>query len=93
MERFQVLLNEVTQRNAGQNNDRMEEGNTERQVKHPPVPRPTALDTDVTYSRFLSWRQDYNDYATLQKLQDATMKIQRADFWGRILKNNLRKST
>ena len=54
------MLNEVNQRN-GQNNDKMEEGNAERQVKHPPVPRPTALDSDVTYSRFFSWRKALGD--------------------------------
>ena len=74
-ERFQAQPNGVTQGDVGQNNDRMEGENTERQVKHPPVPRPTTLDKDVTSSRFLSWRQAYNDYGTLQKVQDATMEI------------------
>ena len=49
-------------------------------IKHHNVVRPPQLDTDATYSKFLEWRNSYNDYAMLQKINELPLDIQRADF-------------
>ena len=38
------------------------------------------LEVDTTYSKFIAWRESWNDYARIQKLGNQPSDIQRADF-------------
>lgn len=78
-EKFQALLTTVMANNNS--NQQTVDGNSEsRRIKHPNITRPTQLDVDANYSKFLSWRTAYKDYAMLQKLESMPLAIQRADF-------------
>ena len=41
--------------------------------------RPEKLEVDITYSKFKAWRDSWNDYYKLQKLNSQPIDIQRAD--------------
>ena len=47
---------------------------------NPRASRPSTLDVDVTYSKFRSWRNAWNDYAMLQQLDKQPIEVQKADF-------------
>jgi hypothetical protein len=51
---------------------------TGKAVSHPS--RPSTLDVDITYSKFRAWRNAWNDYAMLQRLEKQPMEVQKADF-------------
>ena len=42
--------------------------------------RPSTLDIETSYSKFLGWRSSWNDYVMLQKLHQFPIEIQKAQF-------------
>ena len=52
-------------------NTQVQEGNLENVTytsKSLRVARPEKLDVDISYSKFISWRQSWKDYCKIQKL-------------------------
>ena len=49
-------------------------------TKLPSPARPSILDADISYSKFIAWRESWLDYAMLQKLDQLPLNVQKADF-------------
>ena len=49
-------------------------------TKLPTPARPSTLDIDISYSKFISWRESWEDYAMLQKFEKLPLTVQKADF-------------
>ena len=52
--------------------------NSHRNDKTASTPRPTTLQEDTNYSKFISWRETWQDYVMLIKLENMDVDIQRA---------------
>ena len=64
-------------------NTQVQEGNLENVTNTSQslrAARPEKLDVDISYGKFISWRQSWKDYCKIQKLDFQTLDIQQADF-------------
>ena len=52
----------------------------ERVEKLPTASKPSTLEVDITYGKFTSWRESWEDYATLTRLEYIPLPAQRAHF-------------
>ena len=52
--------------------------NIQRSEKNTSAPRPPLLQEDTNYSKFLSWRETWQDYSMLIKLENLEEDVQRA---------------
>ena len=77
---IQALLGAINNQSTSllQNNEEAT-SNTSTRSKLPHPARPTLLDVNVTYSKFLAWRSSWNDYSMLQKLHEFPESVQKAD--------------
>ena len=68
-----LLSSQNNQQNSGASNN-----NHYRNEKIASAPRPPLLQADANYSKFLSWRETWQDYAMLIKLDSLEEETQRA---------------
>ena len=54
--------------NRSEGNDSSTSNNNTTSNKNPRAPRPSTIDVDITYSKFRSWRNAWDDYVMLQQL-------------------------
>ena len=78
MDQFQQMINAFSNVNSTDNNQTNRPSTST--IKAPNTPRPNLLDVDCTYSKFRAWRNAYNDYYMLQRMDTQTLQVQKADF-------------
>ena len=76
--RFQETISNLLINNQGNNESQQITPSVSN--KNPRASRPSTLDIDVTYSKFRSWRNAWNDYVMLQELDKQPIEVQKADF-------------
>ena len=78
-EQIRVLQESLTARSGTVNTPSVTtEGNHQRTERYPAATKPSQLEADVSLSQFTSWRESWNDYALVQKIDDMPIGIQLA---------------
>ena len=80
-EQIKILTDLVTANSSrsqpAENNTSTEERPQQNVSNHP---RPTLLDTDITYSKYKAWREAWDDYSMLQRIDTLPLHNQHAFF-------------
>lgn len=76
----QLLANQQNQAqvSSSSSNNHGDRNNSERNEKIPNLPRPPTLQADASYTKFVEWREGWNDYSTVIHLDQQTPETQRA---------------